>query len=77
MARDARDAGRASAPLAIAPDAVLLDTSALDADAVFEQAVAIVEAVRGDREVPGRTQFRPAASSARLRATRRRGRNGA
>ena len=59
MARDARDAGRASAPLAIAPDAVILDTSALDADSAFEKAVAIVEAVRGDREAPGRTAVSP------------------
>lgn len=44
VARDARDAGRASAPLAIAADAVALDTTGLDADAAFRQAVAIVEA---------------------------------
>ena len=40
--RDQRDAGRASAPLSIAPDAVVLDTTKLDADAAFAQAVAIV-----------------------------------
>jgi cytidylate kinase len=40
--RDARDAGRESAPLAIASDAVTLDTTDLDADAAFRRAVAIV-----------------------------------
>jgi len=35
-ARDARDAGRAVAPLAVAPGALHLDTSALDQDAVVE-----------------------------------------
>jgi cytidylate kinase len=59
MARDARDAGRASAPLAIAPDAVILDTSALDADSVFEKAVAIIEAVRGARDASGRSAVSP------------------
>ncbi len=47
IARDARDAGRATAPLAIAPDAVILDTSTLDADAAFEKAVAIITAAGG------------------------------
>jgi cytidylate kinase len=42
-ARDHRDAGRASAPLAVAHDAVVLDTTELDADAAFARAVAIVE----------------------------------
>jgi cytidylate kinase len=45
-ARDARDAGRAAAPLARAADAVVLDTTALDPDAVFRAAVAIVERAR-------------------------------
>ncbi len=40
--RDQRDAGRATAPLAIAPDAIVLDTTTLDADAAFARAVAIV-----------------------------------
>jgi len=48
-ARDARDAGRASAPLLAAPDAVVLDTSDLDADQVFAAAVAIIEAARSGR----------------------------
>jgi cytidylate kinase len=50
LARDTRDTHRASAPLAIAPDAVILDTSGLDADAVFAKAVAIVEAARAGRD---------------------------
>jgi len=42
--RDARDSSRAVAPLAPADDAVVLDTSDLDADAVFDQALQIVDA---------------------------------
>ncbi len=44
--RDARDAGRSSAPLVKAGDAVDLDTSALDVEAAFRAALAIVEARR-------------------------------
>ena len=40
--RDARDAARAAAPLRPADDAVVLDTSALDAEAAFSRALAIV-----------------------------------
>ncbi len=40
--RDAQDAGRATAPLRAAADAVLLDTTALDADGAFAQAYRIV-----------------------------------
>jgi cytidylate kinase len=36
--RDARDSERRVAPLAAAPDAVIIDTTLLDADQVFEQA---------------------------------------
>ncbi len=36
--RDARDSERRVAPLAAAPDAITLDTTALDADRVFERA---------------------------------------
>jgi CMP/dCMP kinase len=43
-ARDAQDAARTAAPLRAAEDAVLLDTSALDADAAFQAAI---QAVRG------------------------------
>jgi cytidylate kinase len=41
--RDARDSGRAIAPLAVAPDAIQLDTTTMDADAVFAAAMRIVE----------------------------------
>jgi cytidylate kinase len=41
-ARDARDSNRGVAPLKPAPDAFTLDTSTLDADAVFAQAEAYV-----------------------------------
>ena len=40
--RDARDSGRDVAPMSTASDAILLDTSDLDADAAFEAALAIV-----------------------------------
>ena len=48
--RDARDSGRAAAPLKAAPDAHLLDTTQLDIDAAFWAAVDIVEAVRAGRK---------------------------
>ena len=41
--RDERDSSRGVAPLKIAPDAHLLDSTAMDADAVLKAAVAIVE----------------------------------
>ena len=41
LARDARDSGRAEAPLRQADDAVLLDTSDLDIAAAVQQALAI------------------------------------
>ena len=41
--RDARDRGRPTAPLKQAEDALLLDTTALDADAAFKEAVDLVE----------------------------------
>lgn len=40
--RDARDSARDVAPMASAADAILLDTSELDADAVFETALSII-----------------------------------
>jgi cytidylate kinase len=40
--RDTRDAARSTAPLAAAPDAIVVDTTALDADAVLAQASKIV-----------------------------------
>ena len=44
--RDARDSGRATAPLARAPDAVLLDTSGMDISTAFRAAVDIIERAR-------------------------------
>ena len=43
LKRDARDSSRSTAPLLAAADAVLLDTTHLDAEAAFAQALAIVE----------------------------------
>ena len=40
--RDARDSARDVAPMATAADAILLDTSDLDADAAFEAALSLV-----------------------------------
>jgi cytidylate kinase len=50
--RDARDSGRAAAPLRAAPDAALLDTSRLGVEAAFAEAVRIVEERRGERRTP-------------------------
>jgi CMP/dCMP kinase len=44
--RDERDMTRSAAPLKPADDAVILDTTALDADAAFRAALEIVERVR-------------------------------
>jgi cytidylate kinase len=46
LRRDARDMGRAVAPLKPAPDAHLLDTTHLDIDAAVRAAIDIVEAAR-------------------------------
>ena len=46
VARDARDAQRSTAPLKAATDAVILDTTDLDADAAFAAARAIVDRAR-------------------------------
>jgi cytidylate kinase len=49
--RDARDSSRRVAPLAAAPDAIILDTTGLDADQVFEQASDIIaRALPADRQ---------------------------
>ena len=40
--RDARDSGRAAAPLRPADDAIVLDTTEMDNDAVFEAVLVIV-----------------------------------
>jgi len=45
QARDTRDAGRQAAPLRPAPDALEIDTTELDADAVFERAVAHIDGI--------------------------------
>lgn len=42
QARDIRDSGRAAAPMKPADDAMLLDTTTLDADAAFARAIALV-----------------------------------
>jgi cytidylate kinase len=47
--RDARDAGRAAAPLARAADAHLLDTTGMDIETAFRAAVDIVERARAER----------------------------
>lgn len=44
--RDARDMGRADAPLRAAPDAHLLDTSEMDIETALRAAIAIVERAR-------------------------------
>jgi len=41
--RDARDAGRADAPLKPAPDSHVLDTTALDVESALAAALALVE----------------------------------
>ena len=43
-ARDARDSNRSAAPLVMAADADLLDTSDMDIDAAVQRAIALVEA---------------------------------
>ncbi len=43
--RDARDSGRAVAPLKAAPDAVVIDTSEMDIDTAVEAAMAAVAEV--------------------------------
>lgn len=48
-ARDARDTGRADAPLLQAPDAMLLDNSDMPRDAAIAAAIAFVEARRNRR----------------------------
>jgi cytidylate kinase len=57
LRRDARDTGRAVAPLRPAADAHVLDTTALDIEGAFRAALAIVERVRSlppERERPNR-----------------------
>ncbi len=49
--RDRRDAERAVAPLRVPPDAFVLDTTLLDADAAFEAARRLIEQGRGRAEL--------------------------
>ena len=49
-ARDQRDSSRATAPLVMAPDAALLDTSFLSIEAAVQRAIAIVEEKRARRQ---------------------------
>jgi cytidylate kinase len=48
-ARDRRDSGRADAPLAMAADAILLDTTQMPIDAAVAEACAIIDRVRAAR----------------------------
>jgi cytidylate kinase len=48
--RDARDSGRAVAPLKAAPDAAILDTTRLSVEAAFAEAARIVDERRGRQE---------------------------
>ena len=48
--RDARDSGRSTAPLAVAPDAEVIDTTALDADVVFERVSSRVAGMLKEKE---------------------------
>lgn len=50
--RDARDSARKVAPMKPAPDAVILDTSALDADAAFDAAMRAIGKRTGQTERP-------------------------
>ncbi len=46
--RDARDSNRADAPLMVAPDALVIDTTSLDRDAAFETVLRSVNEALGD-----------------------------
>ena len=49
-ARDARDSGRADAPMSIAADALLRDTSNLDIEAAFDAAVGLIKRKIGQQD---------------------------
>ena len=51
-ARDRRDSSREAAPLAAAPDAVLLDTSEMDRDEAVSAAIGIVNELTGQSPCP-------------------------
>jgi cytidylate kinase len=46
--RDRSDSTRAASPLAMAPDATLIETTGLDINAVVEQAMRVIDRVRGE-----------------------------
>jgi CMP/dCMP kinase len=48
--RDARDSERPTAPLIAAPDAIVIETTTLDADAVFDCACDLIERTLKERE---------------------------
>jgi CMP/dCMP kinase len=48
--RDARDSGRRAAPLIAPPDAAVIDTTTLDADAVFELACDLIHRTLKEKE---------------------------
>ncbi|MFX4223800.1 MAG: (d)CMP kinase [Thalassobaculum sp.] len=66
-ARDARDAGRADAPMRKAEDAVEIDTSDLSPSEVFTRALAVIEAAVSGIE----RRTRPEGRSAHRQPTRR------
>ena len=43
LARDTRDAGRATAPMVAAADAVVIDTSDMSTEVAIEAAISVVE----------------------------------
>ncbi|TGE00302.1 (d)CMP kinase [Methylobacterium nonmethylotrophicum] len=49
LRRDARDADRDAAPLRVAEDAVVIDTTSLDAEAAFRAATRVVDGRGGER----------------------------
>jgi cytidylate kinase len=42
-ARDAADIARSAAPMVAAPDAMLIDTTEMDADAAFAEVIRLIE----------------------------------
>jgi cytidylate kinase len=48
--RDRRDSERRTAPLGTAPDAIVIDTTTLDADAVFDRACVLIERALKEKE---------------------------
>jgi cytidylate kinase len=48
--RDARDSGRRAAPLIAPPDAAVIDTTTLDADAVFKRACDLIQRTLKEKE---------------------------